>query len=129
MSTTASAPAGRSEAAPRRKRIANVPLAARMLIASIVVAILVGGVFIALLLAISTLRDATVREARAKDALAAAATAQKLVLDMESGLKGLILSEDERLLRPATTARLELPQRVDALDQLVASDPEQSRRV
>ena len=130
MSTRASAPAGRSEAAPRRRRIANVPLAARMLIASVVVAILVGGVFIALLLAISTLRDATVREARAKAALTAAVTAENAVLDLETGLRGLILAEgDERFLGPAAKAKLELPQRLEALEQLVASDPEQSRRV
>jgi signal transduction histidine kinase len=90
----------------------------------------VGGVFIALLLAISTLRDATVREARAKAALSAAVTAENAVLDLEAGLRGLILADgDERFLAPAAKARLELPQRLEALEQLVASDPEQSRRV
>ena len=61
-----------------------------MLIASGVLAVLVGGVFVALLLAISTLREATEREARAKDVVAAAVTAEKLVLDLETGLRGLV---------------------------------------
>ena len=129
MNTTASEPtAARSGAPPARRRFGSVPLAARTLIASVVVAVLVGGVFIALLLAISTLREATEREARAKEVVRLAVTAEKLALDLDSGIRGLALGGEQGILDPANRARAELPARLGELRRLVADDPAQSQR-
>jgi signal transduction histidine kinase len=99
-----------------------------MLLASAVLAALVAAVFIGMLLAISTLRDATEREARAKDTVTAAVTLEKLVLDIESGLRGLVLSGNERFLDPYTRARAQLPQRLQTFEALAADDPDQRDR-
>jgi signal transduction histidine kinase len=129
VSTTDDAPAApHAEATDRRRRLGSFPLAARMLLASVILAVLVVGVLVALVLAIATLRDATRREARAKEAVTAAVTAEKLVLDLETGLRGLILAEDERFLAPAERARAELPERLASLEEMVATDPGQAQR-
>jgi signal transduction histidine kinase len=99
-----------------------------MLLASVVLAILVGGVLVALLLAISTTRHATERETRAKEVVRLAVSTEKLVLDLETGLRGLALGGEAGILAPATRARAQLPGRLRELRRRVAEDPEQAPR-
>jgi signal transduction histidine kinase len=129
VSTTDDAPsASHDEPTPRRRRLRSFPLAARMLLASVVLAVLVGGVLAALLLAISTTRQATEREARAKEVVRVAVTAEKLVLDLETGLRGLALRAGEEILAPANRAQSQLPGQLSELRRLVADDPQQAPR-
>jgi len=83
-------------------------LARRMLVASVILAILVAGAFAALIFAVSTLRDANEREARSKDVTEATLQLEKLVVDMETGLRGFTLTGDRRVLQPYTAARADL---------------------
>jgi signal transduction histidine kinase len=99
-----------------------------MLLASALLAALVAAVFIGMLLAIATLRDATEREARAKNTVTAALTLEKLVLDIESGLRGFVLSGNDRSLESYTRARAQLPQRLTTFLELAADDRVQSVR-
>ena len=83
-------------------------LEARLIAASAVFALLVAFVFGVLILSVSQLRNATEREARAKDRTVAALELEKLVLDIETGARGLVITGDERLLQPWTSARRQL---------------------
>jgi CHASE3 domain sensor protein len=54
---------------------------------------------------------------------------QQTLLDAETGLRGYVLSKDERYLQPFVTARQELPGTLRTLDAAFADDPEQRRRL
>jgi signal transduction histidine kinase len=105
-----------------------VTLARRMWLASVSLAFIVVAAFVALILAISAQREATAREARSADVTAASLRLEKLVVDMENGLRGLTLTREQRFLEPYTEARKALPNRLAALQSLVADDPAQRRR-
>ncbi len=103
-------------------------LARRMVVASVVVAVLVAGAFAALIFAVATLRDASQREARSKDVTVATLQLQKLVVDMETGLRGLTLTGNLRVLQPYTAARAELPRRQRIFIERALDDSAQLRR-
>ena len=103
-------------------------LARRMWLASVALAFIVVAAFTALIIAISAQREATAREARSRDVTAASLRIEKLVVDMETGLRGLTLTGERRFLEPYTEASRALPWRLDALQSLVANDPAQRRR-
>ncbi len=110
-------------------RLRSLPLAARTVFATVLVGGLVATVFIVMLLAVSELRKAERREARSKDVTVATLALEKLVLDMQSGVRGFVFTGSDRLLAPLTTSRRQLPQQLDELERLVADSPEQRRRV
>ena len=112
----------------RRQRGFGGTLASRMILASALLAAIVASVFLVLLLAMSTLRTATDREARAKDVTAATLALEKLVLDLETGLRGLVLTGQPRFLDPWRQALRELPARARTLQELAEPDPVQRRR-
>jgi signal transduction histidine kinase len=105
-----------------------VTLARRMWIASFGLALLVAAAFAALLLAVSAQRDATAREARSRDVTVATLRLEKLVVDLETGIRGFSVTGREPFLEPYESAREELPQRVEALEALLANDPAQLER-
>jgi signal transduction histidine kinase len=103
-------------------------LSARMIAASVVLGLLVAASFAVLISAVSTLDDARDREAHSKDVTSAIVGVEKLVIDLEAGLRGFVVSNNPRLLSPYTQAHAELPGRLDALERLVADDPAQLSR-
>lgn len=106
----------------------SLSLGARMLIASAVLALLVAGVFAILIQAVASLNDATDREAHAKDVTAATLRLEKLVLDLETGVRGFIITGNESVLRPWNEARAELDGQIEAVQRLAATNPEQRGR-
>ncbi|HEX7255456.1 MAG TPA: ATP-binding protein [Gaiellaceae bacterium] len=104
-------------------------LAARMVAASAILAVLVVGIFAIFIHAISSLDDARDREASSNEVTAAAVSLQKLVVDFETGLRGFVLTGDERFLNPALNASDEIDQHGENLERLVSESPEQVRRV
>jgi two-component system, sensor histidine kinase and response regulator len=105
-----------------------VSLARAMTLAAAAVAVLVGAAFAALLLAISSQRSATAEEAHSKDVTAATLRLEKLVVDLETGIRGWTLTVNQRVLEPYLAARRDLPARVEALRRLVADDPQAKAR-
>jgi signal transduction histidine kinase len=103
-------------------------IARRLLLASVVLSLLVSAAFATLLLANSELSKATEREARASDVTAATLRLEKLVVDLETGLRGLVLTGNDRFLQPYVSARRELPGRLDEFEELVERDPLQQAR-
>jgi signal transduction histidine kinase len=103
-------------------------LARRMWLASVTLAFIVVAAFAALIVAITAQREATAREARSRDVTAASLRLEKLVVDMETGIRGLTLTRDPSFLQPYTDARKALPKQRAALQALVVNDPVQRRR-
>ena len=80
-------------------------LARRMWLASVALAFIVVAAFAALIVAISAQREATAREARSRDVTAASLRLEKLVVDMETGIRGLTLTQRAA----ASSSRIRMP--------------------
>jgi len=113
----------------RLRRVVPRSLGARVLVASVLLAIVVAVVFGVLVLAISSLHRATNREARSKDVTAATLSLEKVVLDLEAGLRGFVISGQPRLLAPWNRALPRFSRSRADLARLVADNPEESRQV
>lgn len=107
----------------------SLSLSTRMIAASVVLAALVAGVFAVLIYAVATLDNAREREAATKDVRTALVGLEKLVIDLETGLRGVVLTGDARFLRPATAAGRQVDRRAGELERLVADNPTQLQRV
>ncbi len=102
-------------------------LAGRMLVASGLLALIVAGVFTLLIVALAEEREAERRAERAASVLLAATTLERLVIDLQTGSRGFIISEQERFLEPWHAALREMPAQQRTLERLVM-DPEQKKR-
>jgi len=97
-----------------------------MLVASLLLAAIVVGVFVALILALSTLHNANKREARSKQVTASALALDRLVLGVETSLKGTYERPGHtRHLRPFQEARQALMTHVDKFEKVAAVEPRQ----
>jgi signal transduction histidine kinase len=96
--------------------------------ASLVLAALVAAVFAVLVLASSNLRSAASREARSKDVTVQTLALEKLVLDVETAVRGFVLTDNERFLEPYRAAKKSLPGQIARVRKLAASSREQTLR-
>jgi PAS domain S-box-containing protein len=103
-------------------------LRARVITASVVLAAVVGAIFAILLVAIGALRDSSDAARHSEQVLAAANRLERRVIDLETGLRGLLLTRDERFLAPFRSAQAAVPPEARRLQALVASTPEQMAR-
>ena len=106
----------------------RLSLQRRMVAASAVLALLVGGVFIAMILALSDLHEAREQEADSKQITAAALTLQSLVLQVDSSLRGYILSGQKVFLPNYREAMRQLPRSLDDFAVATGREPRQRRR-
>ena len=102
-------------------------LTRRMVVASGLLALIVAAAFAVLLLSIADLRESADRARHSEEVLAAANRLERLVIDTETGLRGYIITGDERFLQPWEAARAAFPEQAQTLGQLVADNPEQLR--
>lgn len=109
-------------------RASPSPLVARITGASALVAAVVGTAVVVLVVIVSSLRDAATRERHSRDVTAATLRFRQLAIDTETGLRGYIITGDERFLQPLNHARRELPTARARLERLVADDPGQQTR-
>ncbi|GAA2754641.1 CHASE3 domain-containing protein [Actinopolymorpha rutila] len=84
-------------------------LTGRLVVASCVLAVLLGSVFAVLLMAVADQRDAATLSRRSQQVLTTAGRMQELVLDVETGERGYLLTGDGRFLQPWNAARAEIP--------------------
>lgn len=99
-----------------------------MVAGSAVLALLVAAAFGVLVYAVTSLDDATKRERHAKAVTAQTLQLEKLVLDLDTGLRGFVLTGKTDLLRPWTSANRALPAKRHAFLQLASTTPEERRR-
>jgi signal transduction histidine kinase len=105
-----------------------VSLQTRLIAASAVLALLVIGVFTALILAVSASRTATREESRSRKITTSALRLEKLVLDIQTGVRGYAVSGDERFLAPYKDAVRALPAQQKAFEALASGQPLQKKR-
>lgn len=94
-----------------------------MVLASGLLAIIIGGAFAALLFAITDLREATDQRRDTREELVAAEALESVIIDLETGLRGFVITGEDRFLDPATTARAAFPGTLNALEELAVEDP------
>jgi signal transduction histidine kinase len=82
-------------------------LTRRTIVASALLAVLVGGAFAVLVRAIAEERDSAALATRSQQAIAAADRLEGLVLDLETGQRGYLITRQPRFLAPWRTARAE----------------------
>jgi signal transduction histidine kinase len=104
-------------------------LTGRMVVASGLLAVIVGGAFAIVLFTITELRGTTELRRETRDALVAADDLEKRIIDLETGLRGFVITRDESFLQPAEEAGPALPGSARALERLAADEPIQFARV
>jgi signal transduction histidine kinase len=109
-------------------RFSSVSLRSRMVAASAVLAVLVIGVFVAMILAVSALQKATKQEARSKEVSNSALMLEKLVLDVDTGIRGYVITGGKKKFlheQPYTEAQEQLPERLVDFETLASREPRQ----
>jgi signal transduction histidine kinase len=90
-------------------------LTGRIIAAGAILLLLVGGSFAGLFLAIGELRSADAQVTRSAAELRAATRVERLLVDMETGLRGFVLTGEERFLEPWNDGRETFRREVEAL--------------
>jgi signal transduction histidine kinase len=103
-------------------------LTGRMVIASGLLAVIVGGAFAIVLVTITQLRGTTDLRRETRELLVAADALERQITDLETGLRGFVITRDESFLEPANEARAALPAAERTLEQRAAGDPVQRAR-
>jgi signal transduction histidine kinase len=96
-----------------------------MIAASAALTVVVAAAFAGLLYAIDDVRDAERRVKHSEEVLVAANALERLVVDLETGQRGFLLTGEPRFLEPWQDARRGFPARARRLLRLVASDREE----
>jgi signal transduction histidine kinase len=113
-------------AEPRARRRAG--LAAGTALAGGLVGVALTVLFTVLLVAILNFRHASLTARHAQQAIASANRLETLVLDLDAGLRGFLITNDERTLEPWREARADYPSEMRALLRLASDSPEQEAR-
>lgn len=106
----------------------RLSLVGRVALLASVVALVVGVIVASALVAILSLRHSEARESQAKDVTVATLGVQELAVEIQSSLRGYVLSLSPRFLTSLRERRAELPGALSQLDRLVVDDPVQLRR-
>jgi signal transduction histidine kinase len=103
-------------------------LLARISLSAIVVGAGLAIVFGVLFLAIITLRDRSVEAAHTQQVIATANRLQTLVIDLETSVRGFVISRNERDLEPWLGAQAQYPKEMEMLLSLTKDNPKQHLR-
>jgi signal transduction histidine kinase len=98
----------------------------RAVLLPVAVAIVVGVIFLAI---IQRLLSETELLRHSEEVMATAEQMRQVAVDMETGVRGYLLTRDPRFLAPRDRASADLPRLLLQLKTLVADNPEQTRRV
>jgi len=85
--------------------------------------------FVALSIALRAMQRAEDSSARTELVLETSHVLENSVLDLETGVRGYLLSDQRRFLRPYRTALVNYPRQERKLAQLTSGDPVQQQRV
>ena len=99
-----------------------------MLVASGLLALVIATAFAVLLTSVADLRTSERRARESEEVLVVANRLERLVVDLETGQRGFIITGQERFLQPWHDAQVAFPDQARNLQQLVADNPEQQAR-
>jgi signal transduction histidine kinase len=92
-----------------------------------------GGAFAVLVLAIAGLREAVDLRRQSREVLVSANYVERLVIDLETGQRGFVITGEERFLQPWSHARAAIPEQIATLQRLAAArhagQGEQARQI
>lgn len=103
-------------------------LVARFVGGALLLGVILALVFVVLLVTIGSRRTAVRTAARSADVLTASFQAQKLLLDIETGVRGYLLTRERPFLSPYQAAVSQLPGALTALTQLTVGTASQHLR-
>jgi signal transduction histidine kinase len=93
-------------------------LVPRILLAGGIVGALLAVDFVLVLRSLQQVRHLTRAEQRAEQSVVAASRLEKLILDVETGTRGYVITRDRRFLEPSLRAQADLPAETAALRRL-----------
>jgi signal transduction histidine kinase len=102
-------------------------LTRRVVLASTALVVLIAGAFVVLLLALDSTRDSGALARHSRSELSSANRLEKLVIDVETGERGFVITRENRFLAPWRAARSAIPDAGRRLMSL-ADDPGQRNR-
>jgi len=100
-------------------------LTVRLVAASAALALVVGGAFVVMLTSSAQLRELQRQAHRSEEVLVVANQLERFVVDLESGLRGFVITGEQDLLRSWHSARAAIPDQVGRLSRLVTDNPDQ----
>jgi signal transduction histidine kinase len=103
-------------------------LTRRTLLASVLLALVVGAAFAVLLSSVEQLRVLERRARQSEEVLVAANRLERLIIDLETGARGFLLTGQEEFLEPWVAARASFAEQGQELERLVAGDHDQRVR-
>jgi signal transduction histidine kinase len=103
-------------------------LTRRMIVASGLLAVLIGATFAILLSSVGQLRDSTARARQSDEVLVVANRLERIVVDLETGERGFLITAEEAFLEPWRSAQAAFPEQARALERLVADNAGQRAR-
>jgi signal transduction histidine kinase len=106
----------------------QVGLSGRIIGASALLAVIIGATFAVLLTSVTELRGLERRAKQSEDVLVATNRLERLIVDMEDGQRGFLLTGSEQFLQPWVAGRAQYPPQADALEKLVAGNDEEHAR-
>ena len=119
-------PGGTNE--DRGKLRARSGLLARIGVWTIVVSLALGAVFAVLIFSVIGLRNRSVEARRSQEVIATANRLETLLVDLETGLRGFVITRKERELQPWKDALRLYPRELRSLIRLTAENPKQQAR-
>jgi len=102
-------------------------LTRRMVVASSLLALIIGAAFAVLLVSVADLRSSERLARHSEEVLAAANQLERLVIDLETGQRGFVITGEERFLGPWRNSQLVLPETSARLERLTIVPEQHSR--
>ena len=112
----------------RRETRARSGLLTRIGAWALVVSLALGVVFAVLIISVIGLRNRSLEARRSQEVIATANRLQTLVVDLETGLRGYVITRNERQLAPWRQALRQYPGELRSLIRLTEDNPEQMAR-
>jgi signal transduction histidine kinase len=103
-------------------------LTRRMMVASGLLAVIIAAAFAVLLSSVADLRASERRARQSEEVLVVAYRLERILVEVESGQRGFLITHQEEFLRPWRDAQDAFPQQAAMLERLVAGNPEQRAR-
>jgi signal transduction histidine kinase len=100
-----------------------------MVIASGLLTLLVGAAFAVLLTSVADLRASEQRARHSQEVLVVANRLERLIVDLETGQRGFLITGQEEFLQPWQAAQATVGGQAATLDRLVVDNPQQRARV
>jgi signal transduction histidine kinase len=102
-------------------------LTRRTVVASGLLALVIGAAFTVLLFAVADLRDAQLRAKQSEEVLVAANRLERLIVDVEAGERGFLVTGQDEVLQLWRSARAAIPEQAGTLEHLADAPAQQTR--